>query len=126
MTKLDYGIPVDESRRCVAKVRVRRCRRPPLSGIDTCFLHTHLDDDPRVKDWYRRRTHKERLRALGLLNYFPRGTKVRYHPIIGGEHDGGVYTVRALQWRGAKRGRGVAWLEGEADCVAVKALSRAE
>lgn len=46
--------------------------------------------------------------------------KVRFHPIIGGKHDGNIYTVRGT---GQLFGRGVAWLDGKSGCVAVEALS---
>lgn len=48
------------------------------------------------------------------------GQKVRFHPIIGGKHDGNIYTVHSI---GDLHGRHVAWLEGKAGCVAVDALS---
>lgn len=48
------------------------------------------------------------------------GEMVRYHPIIGGEHDGNEYKVTAI---GELSGRRVAWLEGKRGCVALKALS---
>lgn len=47
---------------------------------------------------------------------------VRYHPIIGREHDGKVYTVRDV---GNLSGRSVAWLDGKRGCVATEALSPA-
>ena len=49
------------------------------------------------------------------------GAAVRYHPIIGGKHDGHTYRVRAV---GNMHGRPVAWLEGKAGCVDVRAISR--
>lgn len=48
------------------------------------------------------------------------GQRVRFHPIIGGRHDGNLYLVRAL---GELHGCAVAWLEGKAGCVDVRALS---
>ena len=46
--------------------------------------------------------------------------RVRFHPIIGGKHDGKLYTVRATGQLGR---RDVAWLEEKSGCVAVEALS---
>lgn len=54
------------------------------------------------------------------LRMLQRGRKVRYHPTIGGEHDGNFYTIRDV---GNLNGRLVVWLEGKAGCVAVDALS---
>jgi hypothetical protein len=48
------------------------------------------------------------------------GMTVRYHPIIGGKHDGNLYTVRAV---GELHGRAVAWLTGKSGCVDARALS---
>lgn len=48
------------------------------------------------------------------------GMKVRYHPIIGGKHDGNLYTVRDTC---LLLGEGVAFLDGKAGCVDVRALS---
>lgn len=49
------------------------------------------------------------------------GMRVRYHPIIGREHDGRLYEVQSV---GALPGkRDVAWLKGKRGCVAVEALS---
>ncbi len=37
----DHGLPVDESRQCVAETkRRRRCKKFPLTTADTCFIHT--------------------------------------------------------------------------------------
>lgn len=46
--------------------------------------------------------------------------KVRYHPIIGGKHDGNIWTVRGI---GKICGRGVVWLCNKPACVAVEAIS---
>ena len=48
---------------------------------------------------------------------------VRYHPVIGGPHDGRVYRVRTL---GRLNDEPVAWLDGKAGCVALEALSAVE
>ncbi len=48
------------------------------------------------------------------------GMTVRYHPIIGGKHDGNLYKVRAV---GELHGRAVAWLTGKSGCVDERALS---
>ena len=50
------------------------------------------------------------------------GMKVRYHPIIGGKHDGNLYEVRAFDT--LPSGQQVAWLKGKAGCVSVRALSQ--
>lgn len=49
------------------------------------------------------------------------GMKVRFHPIVGGRHDGNVYTVSSVGQLG--HGEEVAWLEGKRGCVALRALS---
>ncbi|WP_090693405.1 hypothetical protein [Nitrosomonas sp. Nm34] len=49
------------------------------------------------------------------------GMKVRFHPIIGGRHDGNLYEVRCI---GKLYGRDYAWLEGKADPVDMRALSK--
>jgi len=46
---------------------------------------------------------------------------VRFHPIIGGKHDGNLYRVREV---GDLSGHPVAWLDGKAGCVAIAALSK--
>lgn len=48
------------------------------------------------------------------------GMKVRFHPIIGGKHDGNLYTVVHI---GEVEGQRVAWIEGKRGCVDVRALS---
>ena len=48
------------------------------------------------------------------------GMQVRFHPIIGGNHDQNLYRVTAL---GVLHGQEVAWLEGKAGCVDLRALS---
>jgi hypothetical protein len=50
------------------------------------------------------------------------GDTVRYHPIIGGKHDGNVYAVTDTGT--LPNGQPVAWLEGKAGCVAMEAVSR--
>ncbi len=50
------------------------------------------------------------------------GQRVRYHPIMGGPHDGQVYTVTHKNLLNGARP--VAWLEGKSGCVSVHALSR--
>lgn len=52
------------------------------------------------------------------------GQRVRFHPIIGGKHDGKIYTVRQLGRLGD--GRYVAWLNEKSGCVAIDALSQPE
>lgn len=49
------------------------------------------------------------------------GEAVRYHPIIGGKHDGSTYRVLAVC---AMHGRLVAWLDGKMGWVDVRAISR--
>ena len=49
------------------------------------------------------------------------GEAVRYHPIIGGKHDGRTYRVRAV---GDMHGRPVVWLDGKSGWVDVRAISR--
>ena len=49
------------------------------------------------------------------------GTAVRFHPIIGGNHDGLTYVVRAMGTLGR---RTVVWLDGKPGCVAIEALSK--
>jgi hypothetical protein len=49
------------------------------------------------------------------------GMKVRFHPIIGGKHDGNVYTVERL---GSLHGEPVAWLKEMLCCAAVSSLSQ--
>lgn len=51
------------------------------------------------------------------------GQMVYYHPIIGREHTGVKYKIRAL---GNLHGEPVAWLEGKSGFVAVRALSPVE
>lgn len=62
---------------------------------------------------------------LGELNpIFVKDDQVRYHPAIGGPHDGRTYIIRGI---GRLPGnREVAWLEGKAGCVALEALSHVE
>ncbi len=62
------------------------------------------------------------------MNYYQiyEGQKVRYHPIIGGRHDGKIYTVRYLGHVGrfwCKRP--VVWLHEKSGCVSPEALSEA-
>ena len=51
------------------------------------------------------------------------GMNVHYHPTIGGEHDGKVYTVKFID--SLPGGQLVAWLSGKTGCVAIQALSLA-
>lgn len=51
------------------------------------------------------------------------GDVVRYHPIIGGRHDGKLYTVQSCG--DIASSEDVAWLSGKAGCVAQRALSHA-
>ncbi|SFI30822.1 hypothetical protein [Nitrosomonas sp. Nm34] len=48
------------------------------------------------------------------------GMKVRFHPIIGGRHDGNLYEVRCI---GKLYGRDYAWLEGKLDPVDIRSLT---
>ena len=50
------------------------------------------------------------------------GIGVRYHPIIGGKHDGNLYTVRHVGSIPSST-TPVAWLEGKSGCVCIEALS---
>jgi aromatic ring-cleaving dioxygenase len=55
------------------------------------------------------------------MNTQPRkGSVVKYHPIIGGAHDGKLYAVREV---GELHGRAVAWLAGKSGCVSIAALT---
>ena len=54
---------------------------------------------------------------------FQVGELVRYTPIIGGQHDGRVYEITALQ---DLHGHPVAWLKGKSGCVSTAALIREE
>lgn len=53
------------------------------------------------------------------------GQLVRYHPIIGEDHDGKVYTVREMGNIPSAR-RPVAWLFEKRGCVMLEALSPCE
>lgn len=48
------------------------------------------------------------------------GQRVRFHPIIGGKHDGGTYVVKGL---GLHYGKPVVFLEGKADGVDPRSLT---
>lgn len=48
------------------------------------------------------------------------GMAVRFHPIVGGKHDGRVYTVLSV---GERFGRPIAHLKGKPGCALVAALS---
>jgi len=55
---------------------------------------------------------------------FVKEDPVRYHPVIGGPHDGETYIIRGI---GCLPGdREVAWLVGKAGCVDLEALSHVE
>ncbi len=54
-----------------------------------------------------------------------KGSKVHYHSIIGGEHDGKIYEVRLIGTI-PSCDEAVAWLKGKSGCVSFKALSLAE
>jgi hypothetical protein len=56
------------------------------------------------------------------MSKFKVGDFVRYHPIIGREHDGNIYEIEVLDEMG---GRKVAWLSSKRGCVSLKALSPA-
>lgn len=58
-----------------------------------------------------------------MTHEFKPGDKVHYHPIIGGPAKPEVYTVRELGALGDNSP--VAWLDGKAGCVSLKALSLA-
>ncbi|TYP78310.1 hypothetical protein BCL69_107716 [Nitrosomonas communis] len=45
------------------------------------------------------------------------GMKVRFHPIIGGKHDGNLYEVRCT---GKLYGRDFAWLGSKTDPVDIR------
>lgn len=51
------------------------------------------------------------------------GQRVHYHPVLPGDHDGRIYTVRA--YRRLRHGPDVAWLSGQRGCVAIAHLSPA-
>jgi len=55
-----------------------------------------------------------------------RGDKVRFHPIIGGKHDGNVYTVRAVWDHHPGRVEPLVWLKEKSGAVTYTALSRYE
>jgi hypothetical protein len=46
---------------------------------------------------------------------------VRFHPVIGGNHDGKLYRISALTTLG--HGERAAFLEGKSGCVSLRALS---
>lgn len=50
------------------------------------------------------------------------GELVRYHPIIGGDHDGKLYEITAIDTLPSRRR--VAWLKGKSGCVSLRALSK--
>lgn len=52
---------------------------------------------------------------------FEIGDIVRYHPIIGGTHDGRLYTIRRAATLSPNRP--VYWLANRAGCVAESSLS---
>jgi len=54
-----------------------------------------------------------------------KGDKVRFHPIIGGKHDGNVYECRSDIFA-LGSGEAVIQLKGKSGCVAVRALSPCE
>lgn len=54
-----------------------------------------------------------------MKSKFQIGDQVLFSPIIGGKHDGKVYTVRLF---GNVCGQDVAWLDGKSGCVAIAAL----
>jgi len=51
-------------------------------------------------------------------------SKVHYHSIIGGEHDGKVYEIRAIGNIPSSE-EPVVWLKGKSGCVSLEALSLA-
>lgn len=55
------------------------------------------------------------------INDVKKGMKVRFHPIIGGKHDGNLYTITNI---GIISGDDVIWLDGKAGCVAIQAISK--
>ena len=57
------------------------------------------------------------------LSKIKTGMLVRYHPVIGGPHDGNAYRVRTC---GRICGQDVVKIEGKVGCVSVKAISPLE
>lgn len=57
-----------------------------------------------------------------MADQFEVGHLVRYHPIIGGPHDGKLYEITHLGDIPSRKN--VAWLKGKSGCVAIEALSR--
>lgn len=53
------------------------------------------------------------------------GDKVRYHPVIGGKHDGKVYECRSDMYA-LGCGEAVIMLKGKSGCVSVRAVSQLE
>lgn len=52
---------------------------------------------------------------------FTKGMQVRFHPIIGGNHDGQIYTIKGFSILG--HGERVAFLDGKCGCVSLEDLS---
>ena len=50
------------------------------------------------------------------------GDMVRYHPIIGGAHDGNIYECRSDMFA-LGSGEAVIQLKGKSGCVSVRAIS---
>ena len=52
---------------------------------------------------------------------FGGGQRVRYSPVIGGKHDGRIYTIAITGY--LSDGTPVAWLNGKPGCVSLEALA---
>lgn len=58
------------------------------------------------------------------MSEFKEQDVVRYHPVIGGDHDGKVYHVRSTGV--LPSGHPVVWLTGKSGCVSENAVSHVE
>lgn len=52
---------------------------------------------------------------------FGGGQRVRYSPVVGGKHDGRIYTIAITGY--LSDGTPVAWLNGKPGCVSLEALA---
>lgn len=66
-----------------------------------------------------RKLHPQALKAEDVTV----GMEVRYHPIIGEEHDGKIYTVRSIGKIPSSPKEDVVWLNERSGCVALSAIS---
>jgi len=59
----------------------------------------------------------------GATDHIERGAKVRFHPIIGGNHDGNVYVVRHVWDSHPGFREPLVFLEGKSGAVSMEAVS---